>query len=395
MKILQVNSVYGEKSTGKLTRELHFGIRKAGHESVVVYGRGGKTSDPGVIRLCPDWYGKFNSLLTRFTGIRNGGCLLSTLRLMHIISREKPDIVHLQCINGNFVNIFRLIAWLKNKRIKTVVGLHAEFMYTANCGHAFDCNQWISGCKKCPSLRAATKSIYFDRTKSCWRHMHEAFRGFSDCVAVAVSPWTAQRAAMAEILRDIPIRTVCNGIDTDVFSPSQELPEKNTVLHVTACFSAKPEHPKGGWYLIRLAEMLPDVRFVVVGPDEVNTELPKNIELTGEIRSPQRLAELYRQAAVSVIVSQRETYSLPCAESLCCGTPVVGFCAGAPELISLPEWSEFVPFGDVERLAEALLARLSGRETDRNRLAKEARQTYSSDKMIHEYFDVYGSLLWN
>ena len=35
------------------------------------------------------------------------------------------------------------------------------------------------------------------------------------------------------------------------------------------------------------------------------------------------------------------------AESLCCGTPVVGFKAGAPEQIAIKEFSEFVEYGDL------------------------------------------------
>ena len=159
MKILQINNVYGEKSTGKITRELHEGLLRAGHESVVVYGRGKNTTDAGVIRLCPDWYGKMNSLLSRFTGIRHGGCLLSTYRLQRIILREKPDIVHLQCINGNFVNIFRIVRWLNQNKRKTVLTLHAEFMYTANCGHAFDCDQW----KVCSRVNISRRSIRLNR----------------------------------------------------------------------------------------------------------------------------------------------------------------------------------------------------------------------------------------
>ena len=87
MKILQVNNVYGEKSTGKLTKLLHDGLLREGHESLVVYGRGRPVREKGVIRLCPDWYGKMNSLLSRITGMPYGGCLLSTWRLMGIIRR--------------------------------------------------------------------------------------------------------------------------------------------------------------------------------------------------------------------------------------------------------------------------------------------------------------------
>ena len=251
MKVLQVNNVYADKSTGKITKVIHDGLLADGWESVVVYGRGRTVKEPGVIRLCPNWYGKANNLLSRVTGIPYGGCLLSTWRLMNIIRREKPDVVHLQCINGYFVNIYRLIRWLKKNKIKTVVSLHAEFMYTANCAHAFSCEQWKKGCQKCPNAKKAVKSWFFDRTGASWRRMKKAFEGFEkDCVICPVSPWTEERAQMGDILNQFPFQTVYNGIDAaNTFCrPEVQTPER-AVLQVTAHFNTAPDHPKGGYYV--------------------------------------------------------------------------------------------------------------------------------------------------
>ena len=394
MKILQVNNVYAEKSTGKLTQQIHEGLLREGHESVVVYGRGNAVPGGNVIRLCPDWYGKLNSLLSRITGMPYGGCFLSTARLKKIIRREKPDVVHLQCINGNFVNIYRLVAWLKKQRIKTVVALHAEFMYTANCGHAFDCNQWQEGCRKCPNAKKANKSWVFDRTAESWRRMKKAFSGFEeDCVLAPVSPWTEARARQGRILKDFRFRTVYNGIDTDnVFYRGSELPEEKTVLSVTAHFSGEKDHPKGGWYLLKLAERMPDVTFYVAGKADAVEDIPANLHLLGEIRDQKALADRYRRACVSVIVSSRETFSMPCAESLCCGTPVVGFEAGAPEQIALKEYSEFVPYGDLEKLENVLRRWMAKPELNRELIAEDARKVYSARTMVRSFIELYGRI---
>jgi len=141
MKILQVNVVYKKGSTGKITYDLHKGMLDAGIESVICYGRGELVKEPGVYKTCPEWYSKLNNALTRITGVMYGGCFFSTNRLISIIKKEKPDVVHLQCINGYFVNIYRLITWLKKEHIKTMLTLHAEFMFTANCGHALECDR--------------------------------------------------------------------------------------------------------------------------------------------------------------------------------------------------------------------------------------------------------------
>ena len=398
MKILQVNNVYGEKSTGKLTRVLHEGLLELGHEAIAVYGRGEGRTDPGVIRLCPDWYGKANSLLSRITGLPYGGCLWSTWRLQRIILREKPDVVHLQCINGNFVNIYRLITWLKNQKIRTVISLHAEFLYTANCGHAYSCDQWKTGCSKCPNRGKINKSWFFDRTASSWNRMHTAFAGFErDCILCPVSPWTEERARQSAILKDFSFQTVLNGVNTEFFhgaSGAETIKDRPEILHVTAHFSPEKEHPKGGWYLLQLAKRMPDVIFQVAGPADPISEHPKNLKLLGMVKDQEKLAQLYRDARLSLLVSRRETFSMPCAESLCCGTPVVGFRAGGPEQIALPEYSDFAEFGDLDQLEHLIRKWLYQAQADRGEISARGIEKYSDQTMIRNYLDVYGRILW-
>lgn len=393
MKILQVNNVYGEKSTGKITQILHEGLKAAGFESVVVFGRGHGAEEEGIIRLCPELYAKLNALRARITGIPYGGCFLSTARLKRIISREKPDVVHLQCINGYFVNIFEIVRWLKNKGVKTVVSLHAEFMYTANCGHAFECDQWEHGCQKCPNPRKAVKSWFFDCTGRSWKKMKKAFEGFEkDCVAVAVSPWTEERARRSDILKGFRVCTIYPGVDLSVFyGSSAEEKQPDTVFHATAHFSVAKDHEKGGWYLAELARRMPDVRFLVAGRADSARDIPDNLILLGEIRDQNKLAELYRQAALSVLVSRRETFSMVCAESLCCGTPVVGFMAGGPERIALKEYSHFAEQGDLAGL-EASVRRWLEKEYDPQRVAAEAKEVYSEACMINRFIKLYGEM---
>ena len=131
MKVLQVNCVYNTGSTGKIMYDIHTELLNNGHESVICYGRGAKTHDANVYKTCGELYSKFNNLLSRFTGIMYGGCFFSTNKLISVIKKEKPDIVHIHCINNHFVNIYRLVTFLKKSGIKTVLTLHAEFMHIA------------------------------------------------------------------------------------------------------------------------------------------------------------------------------------------------------------------------------------------------------------------------
>lgn len=384
MKILQVNVVYKKGSTGKITHDLHKGLLDAGIESIVCYGRGELVNEPGVYKTCPEWYSKLNNALSRVTGIMYGGCFFSTNKLISIIKKEQPDIVHLQCINGYFVNIYRLVNWLKKNHIKTVLTLHAEFMYTGGCGH--------SGC---PRWRSETKSLFADRTAAMWHKMKDAFDGFEELTVVSVSPWLMERAQRAPILAGKKHCVIYNGLDTGVFHPydTQDLRKKHhcgdkkVVFHATPYLSADPNHLKGGYYVLELAKQMPDTVFIVAGEPEKAIQVPPNVILLGRVASQELLARYYSMADITLLTSKRETFSMVTAESLCCGTPVVGFKAGAPEQIAIPEYSRFVEYGDLV----ALRNQLSNFNPSvlPTQISQSSLQLYSDETMVEEYISIY------
>ncbi len=391
MKVILINTVYPSGSTGRLVEALERRCKDRGMETLVLYGHGGR-SQPGRIKIAPDWYMKLQALRSRLTGLMYGGCYFSTRRAIRVIRREKPDLVHLHCLNSNFINIYRLLTWLKVNRVNTVLTNHAEFMYTANCGHAFACEGYQRGCVDCPRPRRVTKAWFTDGTHRSWMRMKKAFAGFATLWVTNVSPWLTQRAAQSTMLRDFPHDTVLNGVDTSVFTyrESPTLPGERLILHVTANFSDDPQDQKGGRYLIQLAKRMEGqkVRFLVAGKHPGNLTLPANLKLLGNLTDQNRLAELYSQADLVVLTSMRETFSMVMAESLCCGTPVVGFRAGAPEQIALPEYSEFVAYGDVDALCAATQRMLDAR-FDKKAVSMAAREAYSNEKMAEDYFRVY------
>ena len=74
--------------------------------------------------------------------------------------------------------------------------------------------------------------------------------------------------------------------------------------------------------MIQLAKRMPEIAFVVAGPKNGDFEIPENLILLGSVKEQKSLAKLYSMADVTLLTSQRETFSMVIAESLCCGTPV-------------------------------------------------------------------------
>lgn len=404
MKLLQINCVYNNGSTGKLVYDIHIGMLNTGENSIVVYGRGKKTKDKNVIKSCLEPYAKFNNLLSRFTGIMYGGCFFSTTALINIIKKQKPNVVHLHCINGYFVNIYRLIEFLKKSGIKTVLTLHAEFMYTANCGHSFECEGWKTGCGSCPRLKKETLSLFLDNTALSFKKMKKAFEGFDNLTVVSVSPWLKERAEVSPILYGKKHITVLNGIDTSTFRLYSNaslkrdlgLKDKKIVFHATAFFSTDKENIKGGYYVVSMAKRFlkenSDVVFLVAGKHEKLYDMPSNIIFLDNVTDQNKLAEYYSFADVTLLTSKKETFSMIVAESLCSGTPVVGFEAGAPERITIKEFSSFVPYGDEDALFEEIKFWLNKDNIEKTTISDVAKSKYSKEIMIEHYKKIYNEL---
>lgn len=409
MRVLQVNTVYARGSTGRITQVIHEGLKALGHESFVAYGRGPIDRDDGVVRTSTELAAKWQATKARAGFLQYGGAARSTERIMRLALAQRPDVVHLHNLNGYFVNIYRLLSHLKSVGQPTVVTLHAEFMHTGGCGHALDCRRWqhIPGCGSCPQLREATKSLVIDRTQAAWTLMRDVFSDSLPHFAItSVSPWLRERAQASPILGHLPHHTVLNGLDTTVFRPgpatNQTLdgPTKEPLqlLHVTPYFTAQQDSWKGGRDILELAARCGDaVNVVVVGRTASNTRSTRNVTLVGRLEDNQALAERYRAADAVILTSKRETFSMVTAEALSCGTPVLGYRAGAPERIAIPWASLFVEQGDVSALTEACLTQFGPggkfRDLDRRSISREAHDRYSKDRMIKEYLNVYRSVI--
>lgn len=398
MRILQINNVYDRLSTGKIVADLHREYTARGIESYVSYARGPKVDQPHVQKFNWEFYAHVNKVRAYLTGILYGGNIISTLRLFSQIRRINPDIVHLHCINDDSVNIYWLLKYLKKKGIRTVVTEHAEFLHTGTCGYAYECNRWLDGCGKCPQSKSM--KFLFDNTHLAWKKMMDAFDGFDRgklCVTT-VSPWLKTRATQNSHFSVYQITPVLNGIDTVNFyrrvnsivdRQTIELTGRPVVMFVTSSF---PAPVKGTHFIEDLAKRMPEVDFLVLGQKGEVEDLPQNIHLLGRVYDRDKMALYYSLSDATILVSKAETFSMPVAESLCCGTPVVGFKAGGPESICLDEYCKFVDYGEVDSLQEALKYILS-QTFDRDRMSKEAIQKYSKKAMADGYIAVYNRLM--
>lgn len=396
-KVLTLNWGHGPYSISKIIRDIEEILEKEDIEFLHVQESGQVIGD-NYISLSGWFMARVYYVWAHVSGRRYGTGYLPYLEWKRILKKYTPDVVHIHCPNGFSINLYKVLELLKERNAPTVITNHAEFFYTGNCGHAEDCLRFKNGCGNCENFKKKTSSLYFDRSGWAWKKMRNAFKKFPNIKLVAVSPWVLGRMKLSPIVNTLPMCVIGNGVNTEVFTRGEhavERKKRKTVLHVTASFS--DDENKGGQYVLRLAEMCRElpIDFVVVGRHTLNQEtVPDNIVLAGEVKDQDKLAEYYRKADVTLITSKRETFGMVCAESLCCGTPVIGFLNGGTESIALQEYTSFVPFGELEMLKTEMLLYLE-RGFSQREISEKACVKYSKEQMAYSYLKVYHEVMEN
>jgi glycosyltransferase involved in cell wall biosynthesis len=153
-------------------------------------------------------------------------------------------------------------------------------------------------------------------------------------------------------------------------------PRKRVGLLVDAFRRLAQSHPEAELWLMRASDpaiaRVPGVRIVDPGADR------------------DALVRLYRSAWVTVLPAFREAFGLVVAESLACGTPVIGMRDGGavPDLIGDAGW---VADPDAESLATAIEAALEARPDPAT--CRRRAEAFSIERCAVRYEALYEELL--
>lgn len=393
MKVLLIDVNCKHSSTGKIVYDLYTELNNSGNEAAVCYGRGPLVKEKNIFKFGLDLETYFHAGMTRITGLTGYFSIVSTLRLINFIEKFGPNVVHIHELHAYFVNIGRLMNYLKEKNIKTIWTFHCEFMYTGKCGHAHDCEKWKKECYKCPQLRVYPKSLIFDFTHFMHLKKKQYFEGFDNLTIVTPSEWLANRVRLS-FINNKNVRVVYNGIDYDkIFYPRDTTQLKEYLgitdqIVVLSVASSLMSQDKGGDFVIEIAKRLSNknFRFIMIGVDNPNQINLNNVTALGAIKDQMKLAEYYSLANVTLLLSRKETFSLVAAESIACGTPILGFESGASKEV-IGENGILVEYGNINKIEKILL---DFEKTKLPRIVNSADiQKFSKEGMFKRYLNVY------
>ncbi|WP_288217800.1 glycosyltransferase [uncultured Fusobacterium sp.] len=403
MRILLIDVNCKNSSTGNIVYNLYNYINISGDEAAICYGRGPLIKEKKIFKFGLDLETYFHAVMTRITGFTGCFSFISTYRLIKYIKNFKPDIVHIHELHAYFVNIETLIKFLKKNKIKTIMTLHCEFIYTGKCGHSVECEQWKTECKKCPHLHDYISTKWFDKTNYMFNKKKELFKNFKELLIITPSKWLGNRVKES-FLKKYPLKIICNGIDTDIFCPKNTKilkerlrikDDEKVVLSLAPHIMSKE---KGGVFIKEIANLIKDkkIKFILIGVDGVRKEYKDNLILFGPIYDKKLLAEYYSLADLFLICSERENFPTTCIEAQCCGTPIYGFDTGGVKetLIKIKSKDEnrLVKYKDLKSLVKLIEAAPKKVEEDTKILSNKAIEKYSIERFCELHKIIYKGL---
>jgi len=400
MKVIQINSVCGVGSTGRIAIDIHNMLSKEGHKSWIAYGRGKAVNCDNTIRIGSDLDVYGHIALTRLLDKHGFGSRRATIKLIDKIKLINPDIIHLHNLHGYYISIELLFQYLRESKINVVWTLHDCWSFTGHCAHYenIECFKWKEKCSKCISYKKYPKSIFIDGSKDNFNAKKRIFSGLNNLVIVTPSVWLNNQVKCS-FLGKYSSKVINNGVDIDVFRNAKgnfrfKFHLINEVLYLgVASFWTKN---KGYDDLIRLSALLKEnERIVLVGLNEKQMScLPKNIIGIKKTSNANELAEIYSECNVFLNPTYSDTFPTTNIEAMACGLPVVSYgTGGCTEMIDENN-GIVVRKGDyTDLLCKARKVHLN--HANYIDLSMKSHNLYNKHKCYSDYIKLYGDLFYD
>ena len=408
MKIALVNNQYQLGGAETVVRQLHCGLRKAGHDSRL-HVAWGKTYPKGefVVPFYPRLLSHLD--MSRFHDIVDtlAPRTVWTDRAFRKLARSRSEIFHVHNFHGDYASIQSLAHVAHRKPV--VWTFHAFWGITGGCDHPRKCMRYNEACGDCQHLNEwplGEEDTTAEQLASKLEHLAPA-----PLTIVSPSQHLAEKVGNSQVGRQWRVVHIPNGVDPTQFSFARKHdpefrkslgldPDATIVLIVNRNF----KDPNKGFGLITEALSTVDpkgVQIVVAGQASIYAvnRIPEEFKVVdaGYIESRYQLAELFEAADIFLFASAAENF--PCVileamSSKCCvvSTPT----SGVTEQIQHRK-SGYLAFSlSASSLADALNEALANPDVRLN-CGENARcrveAGFSEEGMIARHIELYQDLL--
>lgn len=394
MKVLEINVVCGNGSTGRIATDLYKILEEQGHECLIAYGRGAAPEGIKSIKIGTDFDNYIHVAETRLFDKHGFASIKATKEFIKKAKEYNPDVIHLHNIHGYYINIELLFNYLKEADKPVVWTLHDCWAFTGHCAH-FDyikCDKWKGGCNNCKQKKKYPKSLFIDNSKYNYEKKKELFTGVKKMTIVTPSKWLANLVKKS-FLKEYDVKIINNGIDLNIFRYRSgnkfrrkfTIEDKFLILGVANIWNDR----KGFGHFIELSKLIDEnSKIVLVGlNDRQLKQLPLNIIGIRKIDNIKELAEIYSEMDVYVNPTLEEVLGLVNIEALACGTPVITFNTGGSVECVDESCGVIVEKGNIKELLEAL-RKIKVNRFDKDRCIQKASK-FDRNEKFNEYIKLY------
>ena len=355
MRLLEINSVCGIRSTGRITIEIAEEYIAKGFEVMIAYGREEVPEKYRGIayRIGTESSIKLNVLETRLLDNDGFTARKATKDFIQWAEEYNPDVLWLHNLHGYYINVQQLFDWIKARpEMKVYWTLHDCWSFTGHCSYFTyaKCDKWKTHCINCIQKMEYPASYLFDRSSRNFDKKKALFSGVKNMTIVTPSKWLAELVKNS-YLKDYEVIVRNNTIDLKTFKPKESnikqklgVEGKKVILGVAAQWLPL----KGYSDFFTLRERLSDeYAIIMVGLTEKQLrEIPAGIIGIKNTNNVDELVELYSAADVFFNPTYEDNYPTVNLEARACGTTVLTYnSGGSPE--SVPMDCVFSP-GDID-----------------------------------------------
>lgn len=397
MKVLQVNTVCGFGSTGRIVVELANMVNSRGDKCRIAYGRA--TDNP----MYDDAYyigseidHRVHGGLSRITDRQGFYSKAATQRFIKQVIEYNPDIIHLHNVHGYYLNIPILFEFLADFDKPVVWTLHDCWAFTGHCSY-FDiaaCEKWKSICDCCPQKKEYPSSYFLDSSKKNFLDKKHYFLLPKKTHIVTPSSWL-QGLLKESFLAGVDSCVINNGINLNNFKRDEgkvrkkhNLENKTILLGVASIWGER----KGFSDFIKLAnEVTENTVIILVGVTQKQKEqLPKSVIGIERTNNIEELCQYYSDADYFLNLTYQDNFPTANIEALACGTPVITYKTGGSVEIADYTCGRVVNKGDIQEI----LSIISNSKFDHDACIKRAKK-YDAASRYMDYYDLYKKLSIN
>lgn len=393
MKVLQINSVCGYGSTGRIATDIYKILEEQGHECLIAYGRGTAPKGINSIKIGTNFDNYVHVAKTRLFDKHGFASTNATKEFIKKAKQYDPDVIHLHNIHGYYINIELLFNYLKEANKPVIWTLHDCWAFTGHCAY-FDyvgCDNWKSGCDKCPQKNSYPQSLLKDNSKYNFDKKKEIFTGVKNMTIITPSKWLAELVKQS-LLSEYEVKVINNGIDLNVFKPAESDFRKRYNLEgkfITLGVASVWEERKGLDTFVELSKRLDEnYQVIIVGVTEKQKkQLPDDFFAISRTNDIQELVEIYSAANVYLNPTLEDNFPTTNLEALACGTPVITFNTGGSAESLDNTCGAVVAKGDINNLVDKIKEFACNKEVSQKSVNKA--QEYERESQFLKYIDVY------